>query len=117
MLCVFHPNSVHLSSSMKFCCMLIQFSKLLFRVAVQLLFLLFESFRLDLMVTRDAPWAGSLQLPEHVYRWSQKCSCLGFLIVPKYHRGNKLEEQETDFKNAREGFGRAELGRGKQCPN
>lgn len=48
---------------------------------------------------------------------ARNAAVLGFSLCQNIIRINKLEEQETDFKNAREGFGRAELGRGKQCPN
>lgn len=54
--------------SVKFVHGSIQFNWFLFRASVPFLFLLFESFGLMMMVTRDAPWPGALlQLPEHRY--------------------------------------------------
>lgn len=95
--------------SARSCCVLTQFTQLLFKVAVQSLFLLFENLRQVVAATRDAPWAGSsLQLPEHGYSWGQKHSGLVFLL--KDHQWTHAQRREGSEKLS-------EPGRGDQCPS
>lgn len=93
-LCVLHPNCGFLLSnpSVKSGRVSIQFIWLLFRVSVQFLFLLSESFGLKMVVTGAVPWPGALlQLPEHGYRWCRKRSRLRFLVMPECYQGESAE--------------------------